>query len=88
MRLLGNFGLNKSILACLQNTDGAIWFDFKEDTESVTYFFFGCSYFKNNFESLSNELKLEISESNPTEGVYIFNFIERTCGANPVGKNG
>ena len=68
MRLMGNFGLNGS-LPWLQNTDGAICFICKEDIENVTHFFLDCSYFRNNFESLWNKLKIKISRSNPTQSV-------------------
>ena len=64
VRLMGNFGL-KGSLPWLQNTDGAICFSCKEDIESVTHFFLDCSYFRNNFESLWNNLKIKIARSNP-----------------------
>ena len=66
---MGNFGLNSS-LPWLQNTDGAICFICKDDIESVTHLFLDCSYFRNNFESLWNKLKLKIAGSNPTDGAY------------------
>ena len=64
VRLMGNFGLNGS-LPWLQNTDGAICFICKDDIESVTYFFLDCSYFRNNFESLWDKLKIKIATSTP-----------------------
>ena len=67
-------GLNGCI-PWLQNTDGAICFICKEEIESVTHFLLGCSYFRNNFDSLWNKLKLKIAQSNQTDGVYICNFI-------------
>ena len=63
VRLMGNFGLNGS-LPWLQNTDGAICFICKEDIESVTHFFLHYSYFRNNFESLRDKLKIKIARSN------------------------
>ena len=71
---MGNFGLNGS-LPWLQNTDGAICYTCKEDTESVAHLFLDCSYFRNNFESLWNKLKFKIASSKPTDGPYICNFI-------------
>ena len=62
---MGHFDLNGS-LPLLQNTDGGICFICKEDIESVTNLFLDCSYFRNNFESLWNKLKLKIAGSNPT----------------------
>ena len=64
---MGNFGLNGS-LAWLQNIDGAICFICKEDIESVTHFFLDYSYFRNDFESLWNKLKIKIARSNPIIG--------------------
>ena len=46
---------------------------FKEHIESMTNFFYDYSYFRNNFHSLWNKLKLEIAGSNPTEEVCILN---------------
>ena len=67
--LMGNFGLNGSS-PWLQNTDDAICFICKEDIESVTHFFLDCSYFRNNFESLWDKLKIKIARSNPIDGAY------------------
>ena len=78
---MGNFGLNGS-LPWLQNTDGAICFICKEDIESVTHLFLDCSYFRNNFESLWNKLKIKLAGSNPINGDYIHNFIENLDGHN------
>ena len=64
VRLNGNLCLNGS-LPWLQNTDGAICFICKEDIESVTHFFRDCSYFRNNFESLWDKLKIKIARSTP-----------------------
>ena len=75
LRLMGNFGLNVS-LPWHQNTDGAICFICKEDIESVAHFFLDCSYFRNNFESLWNKLKIKIAGSNPIDGAYICYFIQ------------
>ena len=43
----------------------------KRTIESVTQFFLDCSYFKNNFDSLLNKLKLKISGSSPTDETHI-----------------
>ena len=83
VRLICNFGLNGS-LPWLQNTDGAICFICKEDIESVTHFFLDCSYFRKNFESLWNKLKIKIARSNPTDGAYVCNFIKNLDGNNRV----
>ena len=74
VRLMSNFCLNGCI-PWLQNTDGAICFICKDQTESVTHFLLDCSYFRNNFDSLWNKLKLKTAQSNQTEGVYICNFM-------------
>ena len=78
VRLMSNFGLNGGIPS-LQNTDGAIG---KEDIESVTHFFLGCSYFRQNFDSLWNKLELKIAQSNQTDGIYICDFITNLDGHN------
>ena len=71
VRLMGNFGLNGS-LPWLQNTDGVICFICKEDIESVTHFFLDYSYFRNNFESLRDKLKIKIARSNPKDIKYMY----------------
>ena len=81
--LMGNFDL-KGSLPWLQNTDGVICFVCKEDTESVTHFFLDCSYFRNNFESLWNKLKIEIARSNPTDRAYTCIFNNNLDGNNKV----
>ena len=43
MRLMGNFGLNRS-MPWLRNTDGALCFICKQDVEKVMHFFLDCSY--------------------------------------------
>ena len=82
---MSNFGLNGCI-PWLQNTDGAICFICKEEIENVTYFLLDCSYFRNNFDSLWNKLKLKIAQSNhmQTDGVYICNFITNLDRNNKV----
>ena len=78
---MGNFGLNGS-LPWLQNIDGAICFNCKDNIESVAHFFLDCSYFRNNFESLWDKLKIKIATSNPI--AYICNFIKNLDGNNRV----
>ena len=56
----------------------------KKDIESVMHFFFDRSYFRHNFESLRNKMRFQIVGSNPTDGVYICNFIENLDGHNKV----
>ena len=80
---MSNFGLNGCI-PWLQNTDGAIFFICKEEIESVTHFLLDCSYFRNNFDSLRNKLKLKITQSNQTDGVHICNFITNLDRNNKV----
>ena len=63
---MGNFGLN-GCLPWLQDTDGAICFIRKEDIESVTHFFLNYSYFRNNFDSLRDKLKIKTARSNPID---------------------
>ena len=36
----------------------------------MTHFLLDCSYFKNNFDSVWNKLKLKIAQSNQTDGVF------------------
>ena len=74
VRLASNFGLNEWI-PWLQNTDGAICFICTEESESVAHFLLDCSYFKSNFDSLWNKMKLKIAQSSLTDGVYICNFV-------------
>ena len=80
---MSNFGLNGCIPP-LQSTDGAICFICKEEIESVIHFLLDCSYFRNNFDSLWNKLKLKIARSNQTDGVYICNFITNLDQNNKV----
>ena len=68
----------------LQNTDGAICFICKEEIESVTQCFLDCSYFRNNLDSLWHKLKLQIAQSNQTDGISICNFITNLDGHNKV----
>ena len=82
-RLMSNFGLNGCI-PWLQNTDGATCFICKEEIETVTHFLLDCYYFRNNFDSLWNKLKLKIAQSNQTDGVYICNFITNLDRNNEV----
>ena len=78
-----NFGLN-GYIPWLQNIDGAICFICKGEIESVTHFFLDCSYFRNNFDSLSYKLKRKIAQPNQTDGIYICNFITNLDGQNKV----
>ena len=78
---MSKFGLNGP---WLQNTDCAICFICKEEIESVTDFLLVCSYFRNNFDSLWDKLKLRIAQSNQTDGVYISNFIANLDRNNKV----
>ena len=77
---MSNFDLNGGTPS-LQNTDGAIC---KEDIESVTHFFLGCSYFRQNFDSLWNKLELKIAQSNQTDGIKIWDLITNLDGHNKV----
>ena len=83
VRLMSNFGLN-GYIPWLQNTDGAICFICKDEIESVTHFLLDWSYFRNNFDSLRNKLKLKIAQSNQTDGVYICNLITNLDRNNKV----
>ena len=62
------------------------WCNFmcKEEIESVTHFLVDCSYFRNNFDSLWNKLKLKIAQSKQTDGVYFCNFITNLDRNNKV----
>ena len=83
VRLMSNFGLNGCI-PWLQNTAGANCFICKEENKSVTHFLLDCSYFRNNFDSLWNKLKLKIYQSIQTNGVYICNFVTNLDRNNKV----
>ena len=83
VRFMSNFGLNRCI-PWLQNTDGAICFICKEESESVTHFLLDCSYFRNNFDFLWNKLKIKIAQSNQTDGAYICKFITNLDRNNKV----
>ena len=50
----------------------------------MTHFLLDCSYFRNNFDSLWNKLKLKIAQSNQTDGVYICNLITNLDRNNKV----
>ena len=50
----------------------------------MTHFSLDCSYFRNNFESLWDKLKIKIATSNPINGAYICNFIKNLDGNNSV----
>ena len=50
----------------------------------MTHFLLDCSYFRNNFDSLWNKLKLKIAQSNKSEEVYICNFITNLDRHNKV----
>ena len=80
---MNNFGLNGCI-PWLQNTDGAIYFICEKEIESVTHFLLYCSYFRKNFDSLWNKLKLKIAQSNQTDGGYVCNFITNLDRNNKV----
>ena len=47
----------------------------KESIEDVSHFFFDCSEFKDNFESVWANLKRKILSSNSNDGAQIANFI-------------
>ena len=80
---MSNFGLNRCT-PWLQNTDGAICFICEEEIESIACFLLDCSRFRDNFDSLWNQLKHKIAQSNQTGGVYICNFITNLDRSNKV----
>ena len=50
----------------------------------MMHFLLDCSYFRNNFESLWDNLKIKIARSIPIDGAYICNFIKNSDGNNRV----
>ena len=73
--LMGNFGLNASV-PWLKDTEGALYFTCKEDTENTDHFLLDCPQFKENFDSIWLNLDLKIMRSNPAGGIHIANFIK------------
>ena len=47
----------------------------KEDVENTCHLFLDCPQFKENFDSVSRNLQLKVTASNPTDGIQIANFI-------------
>ena len=72
--LMGNCGLNGGI-SWLSNTDGANCFFCKKSIEDVSNFFFDCSEFKANFESVWANLNPKVMSSNSIDGAQIPNSI-------------
>ena len=66
IRLLGSFGFS----ACVPWTiraDESLCFVCKEDKDNLYHFFFDCSYFRKNFDSLWSNLDVKASHSSPTD---------------------
>ena len=74
IRLMGNCGLNSGY-PWLSNTDGARCFSCKESIEGVSHFFFDCSKFKDNFESVWTNLNRKIMSSVSIDLAPMANFI-------------
>ena len=74
VRLMGNFGLNGGI-PWLAKTDGSLYFNCREDNETLCHFFFDCSTFKPNFDSLWCKLLLKGCNLNAADGTRISQFI-------------
>ena len=74
IRLMGNFGLNGAI-HCIINTDDALCFVFKRDTETLDHFLFDCPDFGGHFDSLWSNLCLKVTGSNLLDGEHIVAFL-------------
>ena len=72
IRMMGWLGLNGGI-PCLLNTDGALCFVCKSDTETLDHFLFNCPVFRQNFEMIWSRLNHKIKNCNP---VYTGNIIQ------------
>ena len=75
IRLVGNFGFS----ACVPWTiraDQSLCFVCKEAKDDLCHFFSGCSYFRNNFDSVWSNLDVKASNSSPTDDSQISAFIK------------
>ena len=77
IRLMGNFDLNGGI-PWIINTNDALCFMCKSDTETLGHFLFHCSDFLEHFDSLWSNLCLKVTVSNPLDGGHIIGFLIRT----------
>ena len=75
IRLMGSLGLNGGI-PWLSNTDGALCFVCKRDTENLDHFLFDCPAFHGHFDSLWSNLSLKVLSCNPTDGKHIVGFLQ------------
>ena len=73
-RLMGNFGLNGGI-PWITNTDDALCFVCKRDTETLGHFLFDCPDFRQHFDSLWSNLCLNVTASKPLDGGHIVGFV-------------
>ena len=64
--LMGQFSLNGGVPR-LSDTDGAIFFICKSETEDFSHFAVNCPNFKEEFKSLWSNLKNKIISSNPLD---------------------
>ena len=82
-RLMGSFCHSGSV-PWLKDTEGAICFICKEDVENTYHFFLDCLQFKENFDSLWDNLQQKVTRSNLTDGIQIANFIKNLNRQNKV----
>ena len=71
---MGWLGLNGGI-PWLLNTDRALCFVCKSDTETLDQFLFNCPAFRQNFEMLWSSLNHKIKNCNPVDANNIIQFI-------------
>ena len=68
------FGLNGGV-PWLSNTDGALFFICKSETEDFYHFVVNCPNIREEFESLWSNLKNKVISSSPLDGSAVAGFI-------------
>ena len=72
---MGNFGLNGGV-PWITNTDDALCFVYKRNTETLGHSLFDCPDFQEYFDSLWSNLCLKVPASNPLDGGHMVGFYE------------
>ena len=72
--LMDNFGLNRGI-PWITNTDDALCFVCKRDTETLSHFRFDGPDFQEYFDSLWSNFRLKVTTGNPLDGGLIERFL-------------
>ena len=73
--LMGNFGFSAYVPWTIR-ADESLCFVCKEAKDAFNLFYFDCSYFRKNFDSLWSNLDVKASNSSPTDGSQISAFIK------------